>query len=55
MSKSTTEQMLDLMVDFETDSEKSSKAAQTRMRKTTILLEKLGKQFRKESIEAGKK
>lgn len=40
---------------FIAESEKSSKAAQRRMRKATLNIAKLGKEFRKLSIEEEKK
>ena len=54
----TFEQISELFAQFSKDAglqiEKGNKAAGTRARKTSLELEKLLKQFRKESLEASK-
>lgn len=49
-----TEQIKALCQSFLDDSAKDSKAARARMRKATIMIAKLGKEFRRLSIEEEK-
>ena len=56
MGESTQQRMVSLCNQFSEEAEgRQSKAQQTRMRKISLELGKVGKDFRKDSVEAGKK
>lgn len=53
--KEITEKIVALCEAILADSQKETKAAHARIRKATLEIAKLGKEYRKESIEADKK